>query len=158
MADESISATTTVNAPPEAVFAVLADPATHAAIDGTGWVRDPVDGKHLSQAGQMFRMDMFNENVPGGNYRMINRVQAFDPPCAISWEPGIDSGEPSPQLLGHVWRYDLAPAGAGTEVTLSYDWSAVPDSVRQQMPFQFPPFPKEHLDNSLAHLAKLVTG
>ena len=41
MAGETVSATTIINAPPEAIFAVLADAAKHAAIDGTGWVREP---------------------------------------------------------------------------------------------------------------------
>jgi uncharacterized protein YndB with AHSA1/START domain len=39
MADDSVSATVVINAPAEAIFAVLADPAKHAAIDGTGRVR-----------------------------------------------------------------------------------------------------------------------
>jgi membrane protein implicated in regulation of membrane protease activity len=57
---------------------------------------------------------------------------------------------------GWTWRYDLTPVGpANTTVTLSYDWSAVPDSLREHI--GFPPFPPEHLDNSLAHLAELVT-
>ena len=34
MADESVSATTVIDAPAQAIFAVLADPANHAAIDG----------------------------------------------------------------------------------------------------------------------------
>jgi hypothetical protein len=38
MEPERATATTTIDAAPEAVFAVLADPAAHAAIDGTGWV------------------------------------------------------------------------------------------------------------------------
>ncbi len=50
MADESVSATTIINAPAAAVFAVLADPAKHAAIDGTGWVRESLDGKPLATA------------------------------------------------------------------------------------------------------------
>ncbi|GAB3217768.1 hypothetical protein GCM10027535_09440 [Mycolicibacterium hippocampi] len=33
-----------VNVPAETVFAVLADPTTHQAIDGTGWVRESLDG------------------------------------------------------------------------------------------------------------------
>ncbi len=41
MADETLSATTIIDASAEAVFAVLADPAQHVAIDGTGWVREP---------------------------------------------------------------------------------------------------------------------
>ena len=159
MTDETISATTIINAPAEAIFAVLADPAKHAAIDGTGWVREPLDSQHLTEAGQVFRMAMYNDNAPGGHYRMANRVQVFDPPRAISWEPGMDTGDGNPQIVGHIWRYDLAPAGpSGTEVTLSYDWSAVPDSLRQRLPFPFPPFAPDHLTNSLAHLAELVTG
>jgi uncharacterized protein YndB with AHSA1/START domain len=159
MTDETISATTIMNAPAEAIFAVLADPAKHAAIDGTGWVREPLDGQPLTEAGQVFRMAMYNDNVPGGHYRMANRVQVFDPPRAISWEPGMDTGDGNPQIVGHIWRYDLAPAGpSGTKTTLSYDWSAVPDSLRQRLPFPFPPFAADHLTNSLAHLAELVTG
>ena len=157
MTDETISATTIINAPAEAIFAVLADPAKHAAIDGTGWVREPLDGQHLTAVGQVFRMAMYNDNVPGGHYRMANRVQEFDPPRAISWEPGQDTGDGSLRFGGWVWRYDLAPAGpSGTKVTLSYDWSAVPGSLRQHI--GFPPFPPDHLGNSLARLGGLVTA
>ena len=127
MADETVSATTIITAPAEAIFAVLADPAKHAAIDGTGWVRGPLDSQLLTAAGQVFRMAMYHANHPDGSYRMANRVQVFDPPHAISWEPGQDSGDGDLRFGGWVWRYDLAPAGpSGTTVTLSYDWSAVP--------------------------------
>jgi uncharacterized protein YndB with AHSA1/START domain len=157
MADETVSATTIINAPAEAVFAVLADPAKHAAIDGTGWVREPLDSQPLTAAGQVFRMAMYHANHPDGNYQMANRVQVFGPPHAISWEPGQDTGDGSLRFGGWVWRYDLAPAGpSGTKVTLSYDWSAVPGYVRQHI--GFPPFPPDHLGNSLAHLAGLVTA
>jgi hypothetical protein len=45
-------------------------------------------------------------------------------------------------------RYDLAPLGRSpTDVTLTYDWSAVPQSIREHI--QFPPFGPEHLPNSL---------
>ena len=157
MAGETVSASTIINAPPEAVFAVLADPASHAAIDGTGWVREPIDKQPLTAAGQVFRMGMYHANHPDGNYRMANRVQVFDPPQAISWEPGQDASDGDLRFGGWVWRYDLAPSGpSGTRVTLSYDWSAVPSSLRQHI--GFPPFPPDHLDKSLAHLADLVTA
>ena len=155
MADETVSATTIINAPAEAIFAVLTDPARHAAIDGTGWVRKPLDSQPLTAAGQVFRMAMYHANHPDGNYQMANRVQVFDPPRAISWEPGQDTGDGNLRFGGWVWRYDLAPAGtSGTEVTLCYDWSAVPEFLRQHI--GFPPFPPDHLGNSLAHLAGLV--
>jgi uncharacterized protein YndB with AHSA1/START domain len=35
---ENVRATLTVAAPAARVFALLADPTTHSAVDGTGWV------------------------------------------------------------------------------------------------------------------------
>lgn len=155
MADERTSATVVIDAPAEVIFDVLADPAKHAAIDGTGWVRESLDNQPLTGSGQIFRMDMYHENHPDRGYRMANRVQVFDRPTAISWEPGYDTGDGSLGFGGWSWRYDLVPEGPSkTKVTLSYDWSAVPDSIREHI--QFPPFPPEHLGNSLANLAELA--
>ena len=42
MDQESVSATLTVAVPAARLFAVLADPTTHPAIDGTGWVQESV--------------------------------------------------------------------------------------------------------------------
>jgi uncharacterized protein YndB with AHSA1/START domain len=155
VADETVSATMIINAPAEAIFAVLADPANHAAIDGTGWVREPLDSEPLTAAGQVFRMGMYHPNHPDGNYQMANRVQVFDSPRAISWEPGRDADDGNLEFGGWVWGYELVPAETpGTKVTLYYDWSAVPESLRQHI--GFPPFPPDHLGNSLAHLADLV--
>lgn len=68
----------------------------------------------------------------------------------ISWEPRYDAGDGTLRSGGWTWRYDLTPTGPSkTTVTLSYDWSAVPDSIREHI--GFPPFPPEHLGNSLAH-------
>jgi uncharacterized protein YndB with AHSA1/START domain len=155
MADERLSVTTIIDASPEVVFAVLADPAKHAAIDGTGWVCEPLESDSLTAVGQVFRMGMYHPNHPDGNYQVANRVQIFDPPSAIAWEPGEETDDGSMRMGGWVWRYDLTPTGQSeTEVTLSYDWSAVPDPLREHI--SFPPFPVDHLQNSLAHLAELV--
>lgn len=56
MTEETMQSSTTVHAPADAVFAVLADPTTHEAIDGTGWVRQPLDPTPLNRSGQIFRM------------------------------------------------------------------------------------------------------
>ncbi len=157
MTDERVSATTVIHAPAEVVFRMLADPATHAAIDGTGRVRGPVDPGPLTAAGQVFRMAMYHEDHPDGEYQTANRVRVFEPPTTISWETGYDAGDGELRFGGWSWQYDLAPAGvSSSEVTLSYDWSAVPDSVREYL--HFPPFPLHHLDESLARLAGLVAG
>jgi hypothetical protein len=156
MPDDSVSATETIDASAEIIFTVLADPATHAAIDGTGWVREPLDREPLTAAGQIFRMAMFHPNHPDGDYQIANQIQVLDRPTAISWKPGYDTGDGTLGFGGWVWRYDLAPAEpSGTAVTLSYDWSDVPDPIRQNI--GFPPFPPDHLSNSLAHLADLAT-
>jgi uncharacterized protein YndB with AHSA1/START domain len=157
MADDSISATRVIDAPAAAVFAVLADPAQHAAIDGTGWVCETVDPEPLSAVGQIFRMAMYHPNHPDGNYEIANRVEAFDPPSVISWKPGYRADDGSLAFGGWTWRYDLTTSGPSqATVTLTYDWSAVSDPVREHI--GFPPFPPEHLDNSLAHLADLVVS
>ena len=157
MADESISATTIIDASAEVIFAILADPAKHATIDGTGWVREAREGQQLTEAGQIFRMGMYHPNHPDGNYEMANRVRVFEPPNAICWEPGSDAGDGSLSFGGWTWRYDLKSTGPSqTEVTLTYDWSAVPGPVREHI--GFPPFPLEHLSSSLAHLADLATS
>jgi uncharacterized protein YndB with AHSA1/START domain len=157
MAEDRVSATTVIEAPAEVVFAVLADPAQHAAIDGTGWVREPLDRQPLAAPGQVFRMSMYHRNHPDGHYLMANQVQVLDRPPAIAWKPGQDAGDGTLGFGGWIWRYDLVPVGASTTtVTLCYDWSAVPQSLREHI--RFPPFPPEHLTSSLAHLADLVAA
>lgn len=156
MADETVSATLTVAAPAAQVFAVLVDPTRHAAIDGTGWVEEAVDRAPLTEVGQIFRMDMYHPNHPEGHYRMANKVQVLDAPSAISWLPGRASEDGALEFGGWWWRYDLTQVGsAETEVTLTYDWSAVPQSIRDYL--RFPPFRPDHLTNSLRHLAELAT-
>ena len=156
MTNETLSATVTIDAPATTVFGVLADPASHAAIDGTGWVRESLDGEQLTKTGQIFRMAMYHGNHPDGSYQMANKVVVFDPPHVIAWKPGQDrNGDGELEFGGWIWRYDLCPISqSDTEVTLSYDWSAVPQFIREHI--QFPPFTPDHLHNSLNHLAELA--
>ncbi len=155
---ENVHATLTFPVPAERVFAVLADPTAHAAIDGTGWVRESVDPAPLSAVGQLFRMDMFHGSRPVGEYQVVNRVEVFEAPRAIGWVTGHRKGDGELEFGGWVWRYDLAPLGAeATEVTLSYDWSAVPQYIRDRG-IRFPPFGPGHLENSLRHLAGLAAA
>ena len=156
LATERATASRTIEAAPEVVFAVLADPSTHASIDGTGWVRESLDGDRITAAGQVFRMAMYHENHPDKDYKMANRVETFDEPHAIAWKPGQESSETGELSFGGwIWRYDLeAIAPSTTTVTLTHDWSAVPPDIREHI--GFPPFPPDHLDNSLQHLSRLV--
>ena len=94
MSEEKVSAKTTVSAPVEAVFDVLADPTTHEAIDGTGWVRGSLDGKPLTETGQIFRMGMYHDNHPEKNYEMTNRVEVFEPTQRHRVAAGSGTGRP----------------------------------------------------------------
>lgn len=158
MATDRVSAATTIDAAPDAVFAVLADPTKHADIDGTGWVSEALDRVRIAAVGQVFRMGMYHANHPDKNYATANLVEVYDPPWVIAWKPGTaspDTGEL--RFGGWIWRYDLAATGPSrTTVTLTYDWSEVAPDVREYL--RFPPFPHDHLDNSLRHLADLVAS
>ena len=155
MTDERVSAAVVIPAPADAVFAVLTDLTTHAEIDGTSRVLGPVGSQALTATGQLFRMAMRHEDHPDGTYETVNRVQVFEPPTTLCWETGYDAGGGDVRFAGWYWRYDLAPDGPSrTVVTLTYDWSAVPGSVRAYL--SFPPFSPGHLERSLTHLAELT--
>ena len=141
MAHEVLSASIIIEASADTIFAVVADPAKHSAIDGTGWVGDALDRQPLTASGQIFRMATYHPGHSNGNYGMANRVQVFDPPHAISWEPGYDPGEGSLRYGGWILglRHLTSLGPSETEVTLFYDWSAVPEVIRATGP-RFPPF------------------
>ncbi|WP_329051865.1 polyketide cyclase [Amycolatopsis sp. NBC_01488] len=155
---ERVSATLVFAAPAATVFAVLADPATHASIDGTGWVEQPLDPAPLTEVGQLFRMGMYHADHPDGHYRVVNKVELFDAPRTIGWLTGSEKDDGEPEFGGWLWRYDLTPLSpAEAEVTLTYDWSGVPRFVRDRG-IRFPPFGPDHLANSLHHLAELTSS
>lgn len=155
---EQLSSTITIGATPDAVFGVLADPTTHPAIDGTGWVREAQDRGRLAETGQTFKMAMYHDGHPNKDYEIVNEVVVFDAPHAIAWKPGYEADETGRlEFGGWLWRYDLVPVGSSqTRVTLTYDWSGATAQARQN--FQFPIFGVDHLEHSLEHLAGLVTA
>jgi uncharacterized protein YndB with AHSA1/START domain len=155
---EVLAVSRTIDAPVATVFGVLADPAHHAAIDGTGWVREPLEpAAALTEVGQIFGMGMYHANHPDGDYRMHNRVEVLDPPRSIAWQPGQYGPDGEIGYGGWSWRYDLAEDGAGAcRATLTYDWSAVPAFLREHI--AFPPFGEDHLTRSLDNLAALAEG
>ena len=104
MDQENVSATLTVAVPAARVFAVLADPTTHSAIDGTGWVQESVDRAPLTEVGQIFRVDMYHSGHPNGDYQTVNKVQVLDPPR--HWL--ADGARPRRRRSPGVRRLDLA--------------------------------------------------
>ncbi|MBO1767582.1 SRPBCC family protein [Allobranchiibius sp. GilTou38] len=149
---EQLSVTRFVDAPPAAVFDVLAHPTRHQETDPAPWrwVREPEQTDPITHAGQVFTMNMYLERV-GGDYRIDNMVTAFEPPRLIAWRPGsVRDGEL--HLGGWEWRYDLVPEGEGTRVTLTYDWGDTSAQTRKDFG-RMPPWPPEYLQESIDQLA-----
>ena len=156
------SASTTIRATAEAVFGVLADPSTHASIDGTGWVQRAEDRDPITAAGQVFRMRMYHEGHPDRFYETANLVEVFDEPHAIAWKTGTEDTETGQLSFGGwTWRYDLEPTGPSqTTVMLTYDWSDVGPKVqrvhglprlRARPPRQLPGAPRRPRHEGMNH-------
>lgn len=110
MEQRSVSVSRVIDEPAERVFTVLADPAMHALIDGSGTVRDTKAPAHLRLAlGARFGMSM-KLGVP---YGITNEVVEFEEGRLIAWR----------HFGGHRWRWQLEPVDGGTRVTETFDWS-----------------------------------
>lgn len=102
-----------VPADPQAIFDLLADPAQHHTIDGSGTVKGgSADLPDRLALGTKFSMSM-KQGVP---YKMTNEVVEFDEPSVIAWR----------HLGKHVWRYRLRAVEGGTEVTEEFDMRPAP--------------------------------
>jgi len=98
----------TVQAPASTVFDVIADPAQHALIDGSGTVQGTVTGPARLSLGAQFGMSM----RIGMPYRIENTVVEFEEGRLIAWQ----------HFNGHRWRYELEPVPgtdeSGAEATV----------------------------------------
>lgn len=107
-----------IPAPPEAIFALIADPSRHRDIDGSGTVRDAKGGSERLTKGSTFGMSM-KWGLP---YSMSSTVVEYEEDRRLAWQtrgPG-----PIGKLLGgRIWRYELEPVDGGTNVAESWDIS-----------------------------------
>ena len=73
---------------------------------------------------------MYHDNHPDKDYEMANRVEVFDRPRAIAWQPAAPEAHPttpiSNMVAGPGATISNRSGPSETEVTLTYDWSAVP--------------------------------
>jgi hypothetical protein len=127
-----------INAPADRIFAILADPARHTELDGSGMLRGLVSGSAISGVGDVFLMQMYFE--PLGDYVMINRVVQYERERRIGWEPAPGDAVSAQDDFtvgvapGHRWSFDLTPDGeAATIVTETFDCSAAPESLRRAL-------------------------
>ena len=112
MAERVVSITRVIEAPPEAILDLLADPSRHAEIDGSEMVQASRGAPARLTLGSKFGMDMKLGPLP---YRITNTVVEFEENRLIAWQ----------HFGRHRWRYELVPTevdgGPATEVTESFD-------------------------------------
>jgi uncharacterized protein YndB with AHSA1/START domain len=108
--ERKVSVTRVIPADRQAIFDLLADPAMHPRIDGSGTVQDVQQGgpERLSE-GARFGMDM----KMGASYKVLNTVVEFEEGERIAWR----------HFHGHRGRYELEDVEDGTKVTETFDWS-----------------------------------
>lgn len=107
-----------IPAPPEAIFALLADPARHRDIDGSGTVQAAKGPSAKLAVGSQFGMSM----KMGLPYSMVNTVIELEPDRRIAWQTR-GPGPIGRVVGGRIWRYELEPAEGGTLVRETWDIS-----------------------------------
>ena len=141
MAEQQVSVERLIDAPAQKIFDLLADPAGHALIDGSGTVLGHRGQQTRLALGSTFGMNM-RVGVP---YRMKNRVMEFEENRLIAWC----------HFFGHRWRYELQEEEAGTLVRETFDWS----TARIPAVIAIAGYPKRHpaaMEATLAKIAELV--
>src|SRR6476620_4145430 len=114
-----VSVERVIAAPADRIFDLLADPARHSDIDGSGSVRDAKASPPRLTMGAEFGMAM----QLGYKYSTKNEVIEFDDGKRIAWQTRPTSGFQSKFAGGRIWRYELEPAEGGTRVRESWDIS-----------------------------------
>jgi uncharacterized protein YndB with AHSA1/START domain len=102
-----------IQASPEVIFDVLADPTKHSLIDGSGMVQGvEKEGESARLAlGVTFGMSM----KMGISYATASTVVEFEENRRIAWQTG-PKGKLEPYVAGRIWRYELEPRDGGTLV------------------------------------------
>jgi uncharacterized protein YndB with AHSA1/START domain len=110
-----------IAAPPERIFAIVADPRRHQDFSGNDTVRDAVDPPDQLHVGATFDMNM----EFGGKYRMTSTVIEYELDRRIAWQsrPPKTDARWRQVFGGRIWRYELEPVDSGTVVRESWDIS-----------------------------------
>jgi uncharacterized protein YndB with AHSA1/START domain len=115
--DDVVTVERVIPAPASEIFALLADPARHRDIDGSGTVRDAKAGSQKLQLGSEFGMSM-KLGIP---YSMVSKVIEFEQDRRIAWQTRSPMAFMGKFLGGRIWRYELEPVEGGTRVRESWD-------------------------------------
>jgi uncharacterized protein YndB with AHSA1/START domain len=140
-----------IDAPPEVIFGIIADPSRHSEFDGSGTVREAKDVPERLELGAKFGMSMHM----GFGYSMENTIIEFEEGRRIAWQTRPPAGLMGKLIGGRIWRYELEPVDGGTRVRESWDIS--------QEHFKFLVAPmrgktRKNMDATLARLDEVATA
>ena len=152
MKGDTVSVERVIPAPASAIFDLLADPARHQDIDGSGSVRGP-RGKTTERLalGSRFGMSM-KIGVP---YAMESTVVEFEEDRRIAWQTR-GPGPLGRLVAGRIWRYELEAVDGGTLVRETWD-------ISQESPLTKPAVRRgakataENMTATLGRIEQLVT-
>ena len=151
--EKSISVQRTLPVSAKDLFDVLSNPARHAELDGSGFIRGADHTDRITANGQKFRMNMTGDHM-GGDYQTDNLVTGYERDKLLAWKTAPAGTEPP----GWEWMWELQPEGPNsTDVRLTYDWSKVTDKELLAKNL-FPLVSKEQLEHSLGRLDEAVSG
>jgi hypothetical protein len=158
---QPVSVSRRIEAPADELFEVLARPARHPGIDGSGMLQQAGRDCVISGVGDTFTMSMHNAEM--GDYEITNHVVAFRRNRLIGWEPVLSAASRAEDAAdigergGHRWIYELTPAGPeATIVTETYDCRRAPEEFQVGMNYGNEWL--EAMTGTLEHLEQLCTG
>ena len=135
-----------IQASPEQVFALIADPAAQPRWDGNNNLATAAHGQRVRAVGDRFAMTLTSGAV------RENHVVEFEEARRIAWRPA----EPGQRPPGHLWRWELAELDdTHTLVRHTYDWTELTDPQRFERARTTTP---AQLRASVDRLAALLTG
>jgi uncharacterized protein YndB with AHSA1/START domain len=120
MDGDTVSVERVIKAPPDKIFALLADAGKHASIDGAHSVNHASQASVPLSMGARFGIAMRGRKetlfIP---YRTNNTVIEYEPDRRIAWKTTFLGG----RVGGRIWRYELEAAPEGTLVRETWDVS-----------------------------------
>jgi hypothetical protein len=137
-----VSESRVIAADAQQLFDIVADPAQHPVIDGSGTVqsvRGNVPGRLA--LGARFGMEM----KLGAPYKITNEVVEFEEGRQIAWR----------HFNGHVWRYIFEPVDGGTRVTEQWDARPAKNRIGLRL-MGFPARNRKGIRTTLDRLARVT--
>lgn len=140
---QQVTRQTEVHASASELFDIVADPTRHGELDGSGTVKDTVEGPGRLSSGATFSVGMKQYGVP---YKITSTVTEFvdaDKHKVVEWQ----------HPLGHSWRWEFDEKQPGlTTVTESFQYGTAKSPKMLEL-FKMPQKNTQGIESTLRNLA-----